>query len=77
MNIAQDAVRVRTTNVKALSLRIGSLPVDVRNVAVIVDGQTLELDEATWDLPDFTLALSKEDGLWIVRSLGLLRQSSI
>ncbi len=66
-------MRVRTTNVHALSLRIGSLPEDVRNVAVIVDGQTLELDEATWDLPDFILALAQKSGLWIVGCLISMR----
>ncbi|TFK86071.1 alpha/beta-hydrolase [Polyporus arcularius HHB13444] len=65
VEIGKDAVRVWTTNVNALSLRIGSLPKGVRNVAVIVDGQTLELDEATWDLPDFILALAQESGVWI------------
>ena len=72
VEIGQDTVWVRTTNVKALSLRIGSLPEDVRNAAIVVDGQRIELDEETWDLPDFTLTLSKEGSLWIVRSLCLL-----
>ncbi|KAI0710381.1 hypothetical protein C8T65DRAFT_708227 [Cerioporus squamosus] len=61
VDVGQDAVRVRSTNVEAFSLRIASLPTDVQ---ILVDGQTLELDEATWDLPDFTLALSQKSGVW-------------
>ncbi|RPD65838.1 hypothetical protein L226DRAFT_566346 [Lentinus tigrinus ALCF2SS1-7] len=65
VEMGPDSVRVRTINVKAFSMHIGSLPEDVWNVVFIVDGQTIELDQATWDLPDFTLALAQERGLWI------------
>ncbi|KAH9857796.1 hypothetical protein C2E23DRAFT_719844 [Lenzites betulinus] len=62
--IQEGAVEVRTTNVKGFSIRIGSLPIHARNVPFIFDGQRVELDEGTWKLDDFTLAVSQESGQW-------------
>ena len=59
-------VNVNTANVKAFSVPVGSLPHDVRYSQIRVDGQILELDEASWDQPEFTLGLSQEDGIWTV-----------
>ncbi|KAI0332093.1 hypothetical protein GY45DRAFT_1321394 [Cubamyces sp. BRFM 1775] len=64
----EDAIRVRTRNVQAFSIRIGSLPENVRNVPFIFDGQQLSLDEETWNLDGFTLSLSYEDGQWTPHS---------
>lgn len=66
MDLQQGAIQVRTRNVKAFSIRIGAIPVQVRNTPFVFDGQRLELDEGTWNLTDFTLALSREDGRWTV-----------
>ena len=63
----EGGVGVRTTNVKAFSISIGSLPSETRYVPIIVDGQTVELDEASWEQPGFVLGLSMEEGTWMVR----------
>ncbi|KAL1947537.1 hypothetical protein VTO73DRAFT_13261 [Trametes versicolor] len=68
VDLKQGAIQVRTSNVKAFSVRIGALPVQVRNTPFVLDGQRLELDEGTWNLTDFTLALSREDGRWTPHS---------
>ncbi|KAI0822633.1 hypothetical protein BC628DRAFT_1326905 [Trametes gibbosa] len=64
VDLQEGAIRVRTRNVKAFSIRIGALPVNVRNVPFVFDGQRFELDEGTWSLSDFTLAVSREEGQW-------------
>ena len=63
----EGGVSVRTTNVKAFSVPIGSLPSETRHAPIIVDGQTVELDEASWEQPGFVLGLSMEEGTWMVR----------
>ncbi|KAJ8462025.1 hypothetical protein ONZ51_g11162 [Trametes cubensis] len=70
---SQDAIRVRTRNVQAFSIHIGSLPDNARNVPFIFDGQQLDLDEETWNLKGFTLSLSREDGQWTPHSQGGIR----
>ncbi|KAH9901635.1 hypothetical protein C8Q73DRAFT_678452 [Cubamyces lactineus] len=70
-----DAIRVRTRNVQAFSIHIGSLPDYARNVPFIFDGQQLDLDEETWSLDGFTLLLSREDGQWTPHSPGSIRAS--
>ncbi|KAI0664567.1 hypothetical protein C8Q70DRAFT_1041331 [Cubamyces menziesii] len=67
---SEDAIRVRTRNVQAFSIHIGSLPDNARNVPFIFDGQQLDLDEETWNLKGFTLSLSREDGQWTPHSQG-------
>ncbi|TBU28927.1 hypothetical protein BD311DRAFT_757466 [Dichomitus squalens] len=64
VDIKPGGISVRTTNIKAFSIRLGSLPEDVKNVPFLVDGQSVELDEASWDQPDFFLALAQEQGVW-------------
>ncbi len=66
MDLQQGAIQVRTSNVKAFSIRLTALPLQVRNTPFVFDGQRLELDEGTWNLADFNLALSREDGRWTV-----------
>ncbi|KAI0371785.1 hypothetical protein BV20DRAFT_1066969 [Pilatotrama ljubarskyi] len=53
VEVEQEAIRVRTSNVKAFSIRIGSLPSVAHNKPFIIDGQQVELDEGTWDINDF------------------------
>ncbi|KAI0747842.1 hypothetical protein C8Q80DRAFT_1219255 [Daedaleopsis nitida] len=65
IDFTSDAIRVRTTNAKAFSVRIGSLPADARNKPFLVDGHSVELDDASWELPDFTLGLAHDDEAWI------------
>ena len=69
MDITSGGISVRTTNVKAFSVRLGSLPEDVKNAPFLVDGQSVELDEASWDQPDFFLALARDQGVWNVSAM--------
>ncbi|KAI0713279.1 hypothetical protein C8Q76DRAFT_621267 [Earliella scabrosa] len=66
VHIGHDIVRVRTTNVEAFSVRLGALPEDVRstNPGIVVDGQIIELDDASWGLPDFALGLARAERAW-------------
>ena len=64
--VQPDAIVVKTGNVRAFSIPIGSLPREARYLAIQVDGQTVELDEASWNQPGFVLALSRADGPWTV-----------
>ena len=66
MDITSGGISVWTTNVKAFSVRLGSLPEDVKNAPFLVDGQSVELDEASWDQPDFFLALAQDQDVWNV-----------
>ena len=70
VRIGHDIVRVRTTNVEAFSVRLGALPEDVRNArqGIVVDGQIIELDDASWGLPDFALGLARAGRAWTVRT---------
>ena len=69
MDITSGGISVRTTNVKAFSVRLGSLPEDVKNAPFLVDGQSVELDEASWDQPDFFLALARDQDVWNVSTI--------
>ena len=66
MNVNSDGISVETSNVGAFSYRPGSLPKHVKGAPFLVDGQRIELDEATWAQPDFALALVQEKGVWTV-----------
>ncbi|KAI0637266.1 hypothetical protein C8Q77DRAFT_1051392 [Trametes polyzona] len=69
VELEKDAIRVRTTNVKAFSIHIGTLPDHVRDAPFVLDGQKIELDDGTWDASEFKLALSRENGIWTPYSL--------
>lgn len=66
MHMEHAVIRVGTTNVKSFSFHLGRLPQDARGFPFIVDGQKVELDEASWELPDLALGLSHDEGAWIV-----------
>ncbi|KAI0362755.1 hypothetical protein OH77DRAFT_1389445 [Trametes cingulata] len=66
VQIGQDAIRVRTSNVKAFSIHIGSLPSEAHSKPFLFDGQRVELDAETWNLSDFSLYLATEGGQWTV-----------
>ncbi|PIL23730.1 hypothetical protein GSI_13480 [Ganoderma sinense ZZ0214-1] len=69
VNINPDGISVETSNIGAFSYRPESLPKDVKNAPFLVDGQRIELDEATWDQPNFSLALVQEKGVWTPHAL--------
>ncbi|KAI0807549.1 hypothetical protein C8Q74DRAFT_1363040 [Fomes fomentarius] len=65
MHMEHEAIRVGTANVKSFSLHLSRLPQDAHGLPFIVDGQKVELDEASWELPDLALGLSHEEGAWV------------
>ncbi|KAH9946364.1 uncharacterized protein BXZ73DRAFT_37690 [Epithele typhae] len=58
-------IDVRTSNVDAFTIPVGLLPRDLVNSPIVVDGQTITLDEASWEQPEFILGLAKES-TWTV-----------
>ncbi|KAI0670663.1 hypothetical protein C8Q78DRAFT_1070204 [Trametes maxima] len=76
VDISGGAIRARTKNVKAFSIRLGSVPVGARGNSFILDGQVIELDEGTWDLSDFSLAVSQDNGRWTPYAHGVISRGS-
>ncbi|KAI1790745.1 hypothetical protein LXA43DRAFT_973466 [Ganoderma leucocontextum] len=69
VHINLGGISVETTNIRAFSYRLGSLPEDVKNLLFLVDGQAVELDKATWDQPKFSFGLVQEEGVWTPHAL--------
>ncbi len=76
VNFNSDGISVETSNIGAFSYRPESLPKHVTEVPFLVDGQAIELDEATWSQPNFSFGLVQEEGVWMVSTrvcIGLAR----
>lgn len=66
MHTNSDGVIVETENIRAFSYRPERQPKGVAGVPFLVDGQAVELDKTTWELPNSSFSLVEEDGVWTV-----------
>ncbi|KAI0646781.1 hypothetical protein C8Q79DRAFT_907130 [Trametes meyenii] len=76
VDMRKGAIHARTKNVKAFSIRLGALPVNEREKPFVLDGQTIELDEGTWNVGNFSLAMSQENGEWTPYAHSAISQTS-
>ncbi|KAI8998905.1 hypothetical protein BD414DRAFT_476389 [Trametes punicea] len=64
VDMREDAIHVRTKNVREFSIHLDSLPESVRKVPLECDGQRIEPDKRAWSLSGFTLSVVQDRGLW-------------